>query len=224
MLAALCCPALARRSVRWRALDRRRGTLRGPAFARAMVPSVLLVHRHQWSGGQCTRIQPQPVEHWQHSHSELAEFCGCPAEALRFSRVGPVHLAHGGAWARLEALDSLRWPFLDAPVIHGPAVAVRPVLGCGGVDRPGQDPGGSGAPAWRALDPWEAENALWALRRYVLPLQPLSCPVDQAFLNSISWPLHRAHREALRVGDATTMLSIRLEVQRERSAWALARG
>jgi len=189
-----------------------------------MVPSVLLVHRHQWSGGQCTRIQPQPVEHWQHSHSELAEFCGCPAEALRFSRVGPVHLAHGGAWARLEALDSLRWPFLDAPVIHGPAVAVRPVLGCGGVDRPGQDPGGSGAPAWRALDPWEAENALWALRRYVLPLQPLSCPVDQAFLNSISWPLHRAHREALRVGDATTMLSIRLEVQRERSAWALARG
>jgi len=86
-----------------------------------------------------------------------------------------------------------------------------------------QDAGGSGAPAWRALDPWEAENALWALRRYVLPLEPLSCPVNQAFLNSISWPLHAAYREARRVGDATTMLRMRLEVQRERMAWALAR-
>jgi hypothetical protein len=189
-----------------------------------MVPSILLVHRHQWSGGQCTRIEPRPVAHWELSRSELAGFCGCPIEALRFSRVGPVHLVHGGAWARLEAPDSLRWPFLDAPVIHGPAVAVRPVLGCGVVTRPGQDLDGCGAPAWRALEPWEAENALWALRRYVLPLEPLSCPVDQAFLNSISWPVHRAYREARRVGDATTMLRIRLEVRRERSARAPAPG
>ena len=167
-----------------------------------MAPSVLLVHRHQWHSGQCTRIQPQPVERWELSRSELAEFCGCPVDALRFSRVGPVHLAHGGAWARLEAPDSLRWPFLDAPVIHGPAVAVRPVVVSGGVHRPGQGPGGSGALAWRALDPWEAENALWALRCYVLPLQPLSCPVDQAFLNSICWPVHVAYREAQRSGDS----------------------
>jgi hypothetical protein len=135
-----------------------------------------------------------------------------------------MRLAHGGASARLEAPDSLRWPFLDVPVIYGPAVAVRPVLGSGGVHRPGHDLDGCWAPAWRALDPWEAENALWALRRYALPLQPLSCPVSQAFLNSIYWPVHRAYREALRVGDATTMLRIRLEVQRERSAWALALG
>jgi hypothetical protein len=132
--------------------------------------------------------------------------------------------AFGGAWARLEALDSLRWPYLDAPVIHGPAVAVRPVLGSGSANRPGQDPGGHGAPAWRALDPWEAENALWALRRYVLPLQPLSCPVDQAFLNSICWPVHAAYREAKRSGDSAAMLRIRLELQRERAEWALARG
>ena len=188
-----------------------------------MVPSVLLVHRHEWSGGQCTRIQPRQVEHWELSRSELAGFCGCPVDALHFSRVGPVHLAHGGAWARLEALDSLRWPFLDAPVIHGPAVAVRPILGCGGVDRPGQDPGGHWDPAWRALDPWEAENALWVLRRHVLSLEPLSCPVDQAFLNSISWPLLCTYREAQRVGDSAAMLRILLEVKRERSAWALAR-
>ena len=189
-----------------------------------MVPSILLVHRHQWSGGQCTRIEPKPVEHWELSSAELAEFCGCSVGALRFSRVGTVHLAHAGAWARLEALDSLRWPFLDAPVIHGPAVAVRPVLGSSGAHRPGQDHGGHGAPAWRALDPWEAQNALWVLRRHVLPLEPLSCPVDQAFLSSIAWPLHSAYREARRAGDAAAMLSIRLVVQRERAEWALAPG
>jgi hypothetical protein len=161
-----------------------------------MVPSILLVHRHQWSGGQCTRIEPQPVEHWELSSAELDGICGCPVDALRFSRVGPVHLAHGGAWARLESLDSLRWPFLDAPVIHGPAVAVRPVLGSGSANCTGQDPDGCGAPAWRALDPWEAENALWALRRYVLPLQPLSCTVDQAFVNSICWTVHAAYRSS----------------------------
>ena len=190
-----------------------------------MVPSVPLVRRHQWhghewQGGQCSRIEPKPVAHWELSSAELAGFCGCPVDALRFSRVGPVHLAHGGAWARLEAPDSLRWPFLDAPVIHGPAVAVRPVDGSRGVTRPGQDLDGCVAPAWRALDPWEAENALWALRRYVLPLQPLSCPVDQAFLNSICWPVHAAYREAKRSGDSAAMLRIRLEVQRERAEWA----
>jgi len=88
--------------------------------------------------------------------------------ALGFSQVGRVHLTHGGAWARLEALDSLRWLFLDVPVIHGPAVGVRPVLGSRGVDRPGQDPGGRGALAWRDLDPWEAENGLLVFRRHAL--------------------------------------------------------
>ena len=66
------------------------------------------------------------MERWELSRSELAEFCSCPVDALRFSRVGPVHLAHGGAWARLDALVSLRWPFLDAPAIHGPAVGGPP--------------------------------------------------------------------------------------------------
>ena len=144
--------------------------------------------------------------------------------ALGFSRVGRVRLTHGGAWARLEVLDSLHWPFLDVPVIHGPAVEVRPVLGSGGVDRPGRDPGGCGALARRALDPWEAENALWVLRRQVQPLEPLSCPVDQTLLNSICWPLLCNYREAQRSGDSTAMPGIGLEVQRERAEWALVRG
>jgi len=204
-----------------------------------MAPSVLLIHRHQWHGhqwhghgwhghgwhgGQVTRIEPLPLAHRELSGAELAGLCGCPLQALRFSRVGPVHLAHGGDWARLEALDSLRWPFLDAPAIHGPAVAVRPVRGSRGLDRPGQDPGDSMAAAWRALDPWEAGNALWVLRRHALPLEPLSCPVDQAFLNSITWPVHVAYREAQRLGDGAAMLRIRLEVQRQRAESAMARG
>ena len=47
-------------------------------------------------------------------------------------------------------------------------MAVQPVLGSRGVDRPGQDPGGRGALAWRDLDPWEAENGLWVFRRHAL--------------------------------------------------------
>jgi hypothetical protein len=107
------------------------------------------------------------------------------------------------------------------PVIDGPAVAVRPVLGSGGVDRPGQ---GRGALAWRAFDLWEAENGLWVFRRHALHMEPLSCPVDQAFLNSISWPVHAAYREAKRSGDSAAMLRIRLEVERERAEWALRWG
>ena len=44
----------------------------------------------------------------------------------------------------------------------------RPV-GSGWIDRHGPDPGGSRVPSWRVLDPWEAENALWELRRYPPP-------------------------------------------------------
>ncbi|MFN9661288.1 MAG: hypothetical protein ACK6BC_13130 [Cyanobacteriota bacterium] len=61
------------------------------------------------------------------------------------------------------------------------------------------------------------------LRRHVLPLEPLSCAVDQAFLRSTCWPVHAAYREAKRSGDSAAMLRIRLEVQREPAAWALAR-
>ena len=87
----------------------------------------------------------------------LVDFCGCPVAALRFSRVKPVHLAHGAvpgpAWRRWIRCAG---PFLDAPVNHGGVVAVRPVLGSCSADYPGQVLGGCGAPAWRVLDPWEA--------------------------------------------------------------------
>jgi len=156
----------------------------------------------QAQGGQYTRIEPQPGERWKLCSDELAGFCGCP----------------------VAALHSLRSPFLDVPVIHGPAVAVRPVLGSGSANCPGQDPEGRGALAWRALDPWEAESGLWVFRRHALHPEPLSCPVDQACLNSICWPLLCNYREAQRSGDSAAIPVIGLEVQRERAEWALARG
>ena len=177
-----------------------------------MAAYTLLIHRHQFRHGQVTRVALQTAQQGAMALSELAGHCHCPLEALSFTRVGPVHLAHGGAWARLEALDSLRWPLLDGPVIHGPAVAVRPVLGGDGPDLlPG---------SWRALREWEATNALWVLQRYAEPLLPLSCPVDQAFLWNLGWPLHGDYRQAQQAGDVGAMLRIRLQVLQERRVQA----
>jgi len=175
-----------------------------------MVPSSVLIRRHQYSQGQFTRIDPLRVSGWLLPLAELAEHCRCPIEALRFSRVGPVHLAHGGTWAQLEALDSLRWPLLDRPVIHGPAVAVRPLLARDQFARDGVTGTGPAPGSWRALSPWEASNAQWMLAEYTGPLMPPSCPVDEAFLRSLGWPLHGHYLQARRSGDAAAMLRIRL--------------
>ena len=55
----------------------------------------------------------------------------------------------------------------------------------------------------------------------VVPLQALSCTVDQAFLDSLCWLLHCTYRQSQQSGDGAAMLRIRLEVQPERSEWAL---
>jgi hypothetical protein len=47
----------------------------GPGGCRVrpfMVTSVLLVRRHQWQGGQCTRFGSRSVVHWSLSNSVLA--------------------------------------------------------------------------------------------------------------------------------------------------------
>ena len=54
------------------------------------------------------------------------------------------------------------------------------------------------------------------LRRYAEPLLPLSCPVDQAFLWNLGWPLHGDYRQAQQAGDVGAMLRIRLQVLQER--------
>ena len=38
-----------------------------------------------WQGCQCTRIDPQPVEHEEQSSNQLTGFCDCPVGALGYS-------------------------------------------------------------------------------------------------------------------------------------------
>jgi len=80
------------------------------AAAQAVISRGAAAADSAWHGCQCTRIDPQPVAHWELSSNELAGYC--VVEGLPFSRVGPVHMAHGGAWAQLEAPDSRRSPCL----------------------------------------------------------------------------------------------------------------
>ena len=62
-----------------------------------MAAFTLLIHRHQFRHRQVTRVALQTAHQGAMALSELAGHCHCPLEALSFTRVGPVHLAHGGA-------------------------------------------------------------------------------------------------------------------------------
>ncbi|MCP9915253.1 hypothetical protein [Cyanobium sp. ATX 6F1] len=140
----------------------------------------------------------------------LSWMIDCPAKAIEFTRVGPVELAHGGQWAKRRQLDSLRWPFLDQPVIHGRAIGLRM-----GARWPGES--ACHEPfAMRPLTEWEGRNALRWLRDEAQPLSPLLCPVDQAFAGSICHPLLVEYRAA----DQAGKLAIRLRVLAERKAAA----
>ena len=55
----------------------------------------------------------------------LAWWLDCPQSQMEFSRVGPIELVHGGAWARSQMLGSLRWPYLGPCVIYGRAIGLR---------------------------------------------------------------------------------------------------
>jgi hypothetical protein len=57
--------------------------------------------------------------------------------------------------------------------------------------------------------PGRPRMASWCYAAMPRPLEPLSCPVDQACLNSICWPLLCNYRAAQRSGDSAAMLGIR---------------
>jgi len=93
-------------------------------------------------------------------------------------------------------------------VIYGKAVGIRI-----GVRWPGKC--ASQPPlAMRALTSWEGRNALERFQDHLMPLSRLLCPVDEAFLGSLGFPLHREYLEANEAGK----LAIRQRVMAEREA------
>jgi hypothetical protein len=124
---------------------------------------------------------------------------------MEFSRVGPIELVHGGAWARSRMLESLRWPYLGPCVIHGRAIGLR--LGL-----PGPVP-------MRGLTEWEATNALACFQRLAAPLIQGACPLDGALLETMPIP----QRKAFCAADESGKLAISQALLAERIArlWAL---
>jgi hypothetical protein len=155
-----------------------------------MALHLLLVSRRQSGGFSYSFprlvIAPAPVL----DPATLAWLVQCPPEALTFTRVGPVHLAHGGTWAQARELPSFCWGLADQPVIHGNAVGIRV-----GMPFPG-DPPHLVPPAYRALTDWEARNALHRFQDHFLPLGLNTCQVHERFLGSIGFPLHEQFHNA----------------------------
>ncbi len=118
-----------------------------------MAPHTLLIDRGEAVSGGVPVAWPwirSVIAHrWDLSTADLAWLCHCPIEAVVISRVGPVHIAHGGAWARVRELESLSWSLVEPVSISGKALAIRPDHENGG---------------WRALTSWEAGNAERVLR------------------------------------------------------------
>lgn len=171
---------------------------------------LLLISRRECQGQAYTDPRLAVAPYPELDPATLGWLLDCPEGALEFSRVGPLDLAHGGAWARQRFHESLRWPFLDRPVIHGRAVGLRL-----NARWPGE--GASRPPlAMRALTAWEGRNALERFQDHLLPLSRLHCPVDEQFQWSLGFPLHREFQLA----DAAGRLAIRRRVMAEREAAA----
>ncbi len=172
----------------------------------AMSIHLLLISREERQSFAFSRLRLVVAPTSELDSALLGWLIDCPVDALEFTRVGPVDLAHGGAWARRHHLDSFRWPHLDQPVIHGRAVGIRM-----GVRWPGEAAPIQPLPM-RALTEWEGRNALRWLRDEGLPLGRLHCPVDEAFLGNLGFPLHQEYLEA----DQASKLAIRLRVSAQR--------
>jgi hypothetical protein len=179
-----------------------------------MALNLLLIKREESRGFAFSRLKLAIAPAPDLDLATLGWIINCPPEEIEFTRVGPIELAHGGAWSRRHHLDSFRWPLLDQPVIHGQAVGIRI-----GVPFP-KDPGGHGADSLqlRALSEWEGRNGMRWLSDQALPLKRPSCPIHESFLRSIGWPL-RAEFEA---ADPARQAQIIEQVRAERKAAAEA--
>lgn len=147
-----------------------------------MASNLLLISRKEGNYGPWSQIRLVTAPSPALDLKMLGWLIDCPPEEIEFSRVGPIELAHGGASSQRQHLESLRWPLLDQPVIHGKAVGIRT-----GVRWPGEAPEGEPIPM-RPLTEWEGANALRWFQDQALPLQLCSCPIHKWFLDSIGWP------------------------------------
>ncbi|MCP9826017.1 hypothetical protein [Synechococcus sp. EJ6-Ellesmere] len=166
----------------------------------SFAPHTLLIQRREFSGllvQPWCQIRQVITPEWRFSHEWLGWMLECPPAALTFSRVGPVVIAHGGSWARIHALESLRWPLLDRPVIHGKALAVAPDRSSG---------------SWQALTGTAAQRGKHWLWRLMAPLTPTSCPIHAA--HEMQLTFHQL--QAFRAADEPRKLELLLQARSAR--------
>ena len=165
-----------------------------------MASQVLLISRQEIANRASTKLKLVSAPGFGLDLATLAWWLDCPQSQIEFSRVGPIELVHGGAWARSRMLESLRWPYLDPCVIHGRAIGLR--LGL-----PGPGP-------IRGLTDWEATNALACFQRLSAPLIQGACPIDGALLETM--PI--VQRQAFCSANESGKLAIRQALLAERQA------
>ena len=165
-----------------------------------MASQVLLISRQEIANRASTKLKLVSAPVFGLDLPTLAWWLDCPQSQIEFSRVGPIELVHGGAWARSRSLESLRWPYLGQSVIHGRAIGLR-------VGLPGPEP-------MRGLTDWEAANALACFQRLATPLIQSDCPLDGALLETMPIP----QRQAFCSADESGKLAIRQVLLAERSA------
>jgi len=170
-----------------------------------VASQVLLISRQEIANRASTKLKLVSAPGFGLDLPTLAWWLDCPQSQMEFSRVGPIELVHGGAWARSRSLESLRWPYLGQCVIYGRAIGLR--LGL------------LGAVPMRGLTDWEATNALTCFQRLAAPLIQGACPLDGALLETMPIP----QRQTFCAADESGKLAIRQALLAERSARLQAR-
>jgi len=170
-----------------------------------VATKVLLISRQEIANRARNKLKLVSAPGFGLDRATLAWWLDCPQSQMEFSRIGPIELVHGGAWARSRMLESLRWPCLGQSVIYGRAIGLR--LGL-----PGPVP-------MRGLTDWEATNALACFLRLASPLILGARPLDGALLETMPIPQRQAFYAAVESGK----LAIRQVLLAERIArlWAL---
>ena len=90
-----------------------------------MASHVRVISRQDIANKASTKLKLVSAPGFGLDLPTLAWWLDCPQSQMEFSRVGPIELVHGGAWARSQMLGSLRWPYLGQCVIHGRAIGLR---------------------------------------------------------------------------------------------------